>query len=104
MKTKMPDTVYLFPTRFTIEDISREESATCTYKGRTNYGRREIRIEPTLHSEDKKSVMLHEIVHCILRSAAFDDQHEGMVEVLANGFLNIIRGNKKLIAWLSEIE
>ncbi len=102
MKTKMPDTVYLFPTRFTIEDIGREESAT--YKGRTNYSQREIRIEPTLHSEDKKSVMLHEIVHAIFISAAIDHPGETTIEVLANGFLNIIRGNKDLIAWLSEIE
>ena len=98
----MPDTVYLFPTRFTVEDIGREESAT--YKGRSSYSQREIRIEPSIHSEDKKSVILHEMVHCILHSAAFENHDESMVEVLANGFLNIIRGNKKLIAWLTEIE
>ena len=102
MKTKMPDTVYLFPTRFTIEDIGREELAK--YKGRADYSHREIRIEPTLHSEDKKSVMLHEIVHLILEAAAIGPLDEITTEVLANGFLNIIRGNKKLITWLLEIE
>ena len=102
MKTKIPDTVYLFPTRFTIEDISREECAS--YKGRLDYSQREIRIEFTLHSEDKKSTILHEIVHAIFTSASIEMPGETTIEVLSNGFLNIIRGNKDLMAWLSEIE
>ncbi len=102
MKTKMPDTIYLFPTFFKIVDVTRRESETS--KGITRYIDREISIEPEMHEEDKKLVMLHEIVHCILNSAAIKEQNEVMVEVLANGFLNIIRGNKDLIRWLEEIK
>ena len=102
MKTKMPDTIYLFPTRFTVGNIGREEADT--YKGRGDYSQREIRILPTLHSEDKKSTMLHEIVHFLFTSASIDQPDETTIEVLANGFLNIIRGNKDLIDWLLEIE
>lgn len=98
----MPDTIYLFPTRFTVHDTGRQESAT--YKGRADYSQREIHIEPTLHSEDKKGVMLHEIVHVIFTSAAIDQPDETTTEILANGFLNIIRGNKDLIRWLEEIQ
>jgi len=99
---KMPDTVFLFPTFFEVDDITREEAQT--YKGLCRYSNRTIGIEPDIHEEDKKSVMLHEIIHCILNSAAFSNHDEVMVDVLANGFLNIIRGNKDLIRWLEEIK
>ena len=100
--SKMPDTVYLFPTFFKVVDITRDESRT--YKGKACYSEREIHIEPSIHEEDKKSVMLHEIIHCILNSAAFENHDEIMLDVLANGFLNIIRGNKDLIRWLEEVK
>ena len=102
MKTKMPDTIYLFPTFFKIVDVTRGESAK--YKGVAKYSDREIGIEPAIHEEDKKSVMIHEIVHCILNSAGFENHDEIMLDVLANGFLSIIRGNKDLIRWLEEIK
>lgn len=101
MKTKMPDTIYLFPTFFKITDITRDELAT--HKGMARYEEREIGISISIHEEDKKSVLLHEIVHCILNSAGFINHDEIMVEVLAYGFLNIIRGNKDLIRWLEEV-
>ena len=98
----MPDTIYLFPTYFTVKDVTRKESRT--HKGLAGYSEREISIEPTIHEEDKKSVMLHEIIHCILNSAGLDNHDETMLDVLANGFLNIIRGNKDLIRWLEEVK
>ena len=101
MKRKMPDIVYLFPTSFKVREITRAESVT--YKGLVGYSQREIAIEPALHEEDKKSVMLHEIVHCILNTAGFEDHNEIMIDVLSNGFLNIIRGNEDLVRWLEEI-
>ena len=102
MKTKMPDTIYLFPTYFTVKDVTRRESENC--KGLTRYSDRELSIEPDMHEEDRKSVMLHEIIHCILYSGGISNHDEGMMDVLANGFLNIIRGNKDLIRWLEEVK
>ncbi len=102
MKTKMPDTIYLFPTFFEVVDITRAESRT--HKGLAGYSEREISIEPSIHEEDKKSVMLHEIVHCILNQAGVENHDEIMMDVLANGFLSIIRGNKDLISWLEEVK
>ena len=102
MKTKMPDTIYLFPTYFTVVDITRKEART--HKGLAGYSEREISIEPDIHEEDKKSVMVHEIIHCILSSVGFDKHDEVMLDVLSNGFLSIIRGNKDLIRWLEEVK
>ena len=98
----MPDTIYLFPTFFEVVDVTRRESESA--KGLTRYSDREISIEPEMHEEDKKAVMLHEIMHCILYSGGFHDHDEQMVEVLAYGFLNTIRGNKDLIRWLEEVK
>lgn len=102
MKTKMPDTIYLFPTFFEVVDVTRREART--YKGLSAYSDREISIEPDIHEEDKKSVMLHEIIHCILHSVGFENHDETMLDVLANGFLSLIRGNKDLIRWLEEVK
>ena len=102
MKTKMPDTIYLFPTFFTVRDVTRDESADC--KGLSKYSDRVIGIEPGIHEEDKKTVMLHEIMHCILYSSGIREHDEVLIENLAVGFLNIIRGNKDLIRWLEEVK
>ena len=102
MKTKMPDTIYLFPTFFEVKDVTRKQSENC--KGIANYSDRAISIEPEMHEEDKKAVMLHEIIHCILNSGGIREHDEIMLDILANGFLNIIRGNKDLIRWLEEVK
>lgn len=101
MKTKMPDTIHLFPTFFEVVDITRRESIT--HKGLASYSDRKISIEPTVHEEDKKSTILHELIHCILYQAGIHNHDEIMLDVLANGFLNLIRGNKDLIRWLEEV-
>ena len=98
----MPAVIYLFPTYFPVRDVSREESSDC--KGLTSYSDREIAIEPSIHAEDKKQVMIHEIIHCILNSGGFRDHDETMLDTLAAGFLNIIRGNSDLIKWLAEVD
>ncbi len=102
MKTKMPDTIYLFPTFFEVKDVTRKQAENC--KGIANYSGRTISIEPEIHEEDKKAIMLHEIVHCILYSGGIREHDEITLDILANGFLNIIRGNKDLIRWLEEVK
>ena len=97
----MPDTIYLFPTFYEVADTMRHEDDG--FVGRADHIGRQIRIDSTMHPEEKKSVMLHEIVHSILTQAGYRDHDEKMADVLANGFLNIIRGNKDLIKWLEEV-
>lgn len=101
MKTKMPDTIYLFPTYYEVGDTVKHEDDG--YSGRAIHVDRKIRVDLSNHPEEQKSVMLHEIVHAILTQSGFQDHNEMMIEVLANGFLNIIRGNKDLIKWLEEV-
>ena len=102
MKTKMPDTIYLFPTFFTVKDVTRKESSNC--KGLADYSNRKISIEPDIHEEDKKQVLLHEIVHCILYAGGLREHDEITLDILSNGFLNIERGNKDLSRGLEEVK
>ena len=98
----MPDTIYLFPTYYTVKGMQEGEGEF--YQGRADHKVREIRIEVSACEEAKKSVMLHEIVHCIFNQASLPQTDEILADVLANGFLNIIRGNADLIKWLAEVE
>jgi len=98
----MPDTIYLFPTFFDVVDITRRESKRIS--GNCTYGQREIAIDPSIHEEEKKGVMMHEIVHSILYQAGILDHNEATLDVLAYGFLSIVRGNKDLIRWLEEVK
>ena len=98
---KKPDVVYLFPTYYTVSDTNKGESGE--YKGMADYNNREIRIDESLHLEDQKAVMLHEIVHCILNMAGVE-QNEQAADIIAYGVLSMIRGNSDLIKWLEEVK
>ena len=97
----MPERIKLFPTYYTVKDTEKDESAT--YKGRVDHGGREIRVDSRLHSEDAKTTLLHEINHCIADMAGGKIE-ENLADIMANGFLSIIRGNKELLKWLEEVE
>jgi len=100
MNTKMPDTIYLFPTYFDVRDTKREEAGL---RGAAETIKREIRIDPDIHSEDQKVTMLHEVVHIIMEMGGFREQDEHITDVVSMGILSLIRGNKDLIRWLEEV-
>ena len=102
MKRKMPNTIYLFPTFFDVVGITRRESKRIS--GHCSYSQREIAIDPSVHEEEKKGVLLHEIIHSILYQAGITNTEEETIDVLAYGFLSIIRGNKDLIRWLEVVK
>lgn len=92
----------MFPTYYTVKDMQEGEEEF--FQGRADHRAREIRVTLSAHKEAQKSIMLHEIIHCIFDQASLSQDNEVLTDVLANGLLNIIRGNKDLIKWLAEVE
>ena len=99
MKTEMPDTIYLFPTFFTVGDTIKGDDGL---RGCAISNKREIRIDLDAHPEDLKVTMLHEVIHLIMEMGGFREQEERATDVMSMGILSLIRGNPDLIKWLAE--
>jgi hypothetical protein len=102
---KLPDTVKIGPIVYRIREVERLQSSSdgTSLWGDLVCSDGEILIEASIHNQQKRQTLLHEIVHAVLLTLGRREEanDEGLVEALAYGINGVIVDNPSLITLMS---
>jgi Zn-dependent peptidase ImmA (M78 family) len=72
--------------------------------GQVTYDNATIVVEPTLCTQRKHNVIIHELIHAMLFEAGYDEQDEEQVRRLGNVLTQVLRDNVEVFAEMFENE
>lgn len=83
---------------FDNEVVEKEEGGD-QYKlfGNIDFETMTINVWKGLHPQVVPQVILHEIVHGILRNAGYEDHSEELINAITNGLISLSRDNPSLV-------
>lgn len=70
------------------------------YDGWIDYANARIEIAKGLDPQFERAVVLHEVMHAVLKHAGQDSKNEALITALSYSLLDLIRNNPELIHYL----
>ena len=91
------------PMKYEVRTTDRLNNSDSSIQlGEINYHDQFILMRPSLTKMQQRHTLIHECVHGILANAGVLEHSEALIEIISYGFLDLMRRNPKLIAFLLE--
>jgi Zn-dependent peptidase ImmA (M78 family) len=103
---KMPISVKINTVTYDITEVEKLIDDRKTVAGIINYTNSTIEIDDNRSEDNKRICLMHEIAHAILNDSKInkniddDDLLENLCDVIAKGFIQVIRENGDLINYI----